>query len=80
MEISFWAKGDGKTYRIMMFSQSRGTIPASQDFVAGNKWKQYTFPLSYFSRIDGRGIEGVLFSAGPDGGKFSFAIDDVRFH
>jgi len=79
-EISFWAKGDGKTYRIMMFSQSRGTIPALQDFVAGDEWKQYTFPLSSFSGIDGRGIEGILFSAGGDPGKFSFAIDDVRFH
>jgi len=78
-EISFWAKGDGKTYRIMMFSQDRGTIPASQDFVAGEEWKQYTFPLSSFSGIDGRGIQGVLFSAPPVPGRFSFAIDDVRF-
>jgi len=79
-EISFWAKGDGKTYRILMFSQERGTIPASQDFVAGKEWKQYTFPLSSFSGMDGRGVQGVLFSAGPEPGKFSFAIDDVRFH
>jgi ABC-type multidrug transport system permease subunit len=79
-EISFWAKGDGKTYRIMMFSQSRGTIPASQDFVAGNEWKQYTFTLSSFSGIDGREIQGVLFSALPGSGKFSFTIDEVSFH
>jgi len=78
-EIIFWAKGDGKTYRILIFSQSRGTIPASQDFVVGDRWKQYTFPLSSFSGIDGRGIQGILFSAGPDSGNFSFAIDDIRF-
>ncbi|MGO9271548.1 MAG: ABC transporter permease [Terriglobia bacterium] len=77
--ISFWAKGDGKTYRIMMFSQSQGTIPALQDFVAGNEWKQYIFPLSSFSGMDGSGIQGILFSAGASPGKFSFAIDEVRF-
>ena len=78
-EISFWAKGDGKTYLIMIFSQSRGANPAFRDFVADDKWKRYTFPLSSFSGIDGRGVQGVLFSAGPNPGKFSFAIDDVRF-
>lgn len=77
--ISFWAKGDGKTYRVMMFAAGIGSIPAWQSFVAGPEWKHYSFPLASFRGMDGHDLEGVLFSGGPDPGKFSFQIDDVRF-
>jgi len=77
--ISFWAKGDGTTYRVMMFAASTGSIPAWQTFVAGPKWKHYSFPLASFRGMDGHDLEGVLFSGGPEPGKFAFQIDDVRF-
>jgi ABC-type multidrug transport system permease subunit len=76
--IGFWAKGDGRTYRVMIFSASAGPMPAIQEFAAGADWKQYTFPLSSF-HTDGHDIEGVLFSGGPEPGKFSFQIDEVQF-
>lgn len=77
--ISFWAKGDGKTYRVMLFAASIGSIPAWQSFEAGAEWKRYNFPLASFRGLDGHDLEGVLFSGGPEPGKFSFQIDDVRF-
>jgi len=77
--ISFWAKGGGKTYRVMMFAASAGSIPAMQSFVAGPEWKHYSFPLASFRGMDGHDLEGVLFSGGPEPGKFSFQIDDVQF-
>jgi ABC-type multidrug transport system permease subunit len=77
--ISFWSKGDGKTYRVMMFASSAGPIPAWQSFVAGPDWKRYSFPLASFRGMDGHDLEGVLFSGGPEPGKFSFQIDDVQF-
>ena len=50
--ISFWAKGDGKTYTLMVLTESRsgssGEPPAMTSFVAGPEWKQYTFPFSAF--------------------------------
>jgi len=33
--IQFWAKGDGQTYQLMLFSQRLGYRPATQNFVAG---------------------------------------------
>lgn len=79
-EISFWAKGDGKTYRVMVFSRGRGFMPASQNFVAGPEWKQYRFPLSSFNGLDGHDLTGIIFAGGPAQGKFAFQIDDLRFH
>jgi hypothetical protein len=76
--ISFWTKGDRKTYRVMLFSTSAGPMPAVQEFAAGPAWKQYTFPLSSF-HTDGHDLQGVLFSGGPEPGRFSFQIDEVQF-
>jgi beta-glucosidase len=50
--ISFWAKGDGKNYSLIVLTASRsgssGEAPAMTNFVAGPDWKQYTFPFSTF--------------------------------
>jgi hypothetical protein len=76
--VIFWAKGDGKTYRVMLFSASGGPIPAMQAFQAGSDWKEYTVTLASFN-TDGRDIEGLLFSGGPSPGSFAFQIDQVHF-
>jgi imidazolonepropionase-like amidohydrolase len=78
-EITFWAKGDGKTYRVMIFAQSKGYAPLVQTFVAAAAWEQITMPLSAFSGIDGHDIMALIFAGGPQPGAFAFQIDDVRF-
>jgi ABC-2 type transport system permease protein len=79
-EIGFWAKGDGKKYRLMILGGSDlDYFPAAHTFLAGPEWKQYSFRLSDFLGTDSHGIRGVLFTAGPAPGKFSFQLDDVRF-
>jgi hypothetical protein len=75
--IRFWARGDGKTYRLMIYSQARGYLPGMMDFVAGAEWKQYTFPLSAFG-TDGHDVTAIVFSAGSDPQKFGFQIDGVE--
>jgi len=77
--ISFWTKGDGKTYSVMVFSQSRGYQPSMKVFVAGNEWKQYRFEISAFEGADGRDLMGLFFGGGNQVGKFELRIDDVRF-
>ncbi|HEV2385906.1 MAG TPA: amidohydrolase family protein [Candidatus Acidoferrales bacterium] len=77
--ITFWARGDGQSYRVLLFAQSLGFIPAAQTFVAGMEWKSYRFSFDSFPGFDPRGLMGVIFSAGTRPGKFSFQIDDVRF-
>lgn len=78
-EIRFWTKGDGRTYRVFIFSESKGYVPLTQTFVAGAEWKEYVFPLSSFDGIDGRGIMGLIFGGGPEPGAFAFQVDHVSF-
>jgi len=75
--ISFFAKGDGQTYRVLVFTTSGGRIPAQQTFTAGSAWKKTTIPLSAFNDTDGHDITAILFVGGPAPGKFDFQIDDV---
>jgi imidazolonepropionase-like amidohydrolase len=77
-EISFWAKGDGKTYRVMILTKSGGYMPATREFVASPEWKQHRIQLSQFGGIEGYDITNIMFAGGPAPGKFSFQIDDVR--
>jgi imidazolonepropionase-like amidohydrolase len=76
--VSFWAKGDGKTYRIMFFTQSGGRMPAQQTFDAGPAWKRISLPFSAFSGTDGHDISAILFVGGPAAGKFDFQIDEIK--
>jgi len=75
--LEFWAKGDGKTYRVMYFTAGGGNIPQVTTFVAGPEWKHYSFPFSTFGDSDGHDIAAILFTGGPEIGKFKFQIDEV---
>ena len=77
--ISFWTKGDDKTYIIMLFLQSKGFTPVGRPFVGGSDWKRYEFPLNDFAGSDGHDLMGVFFGAGGQVGKFSLQVDNVRF-
>ena len=76
--ISLWAKGDGKTYSVVVFTKSGGFQTTSQSFVAGKEWKQLRFRLKDL-RTDGRDVTAVFIGAGDDAGAFQLLIDDVRF-
>jgi hypothetical protein len=76
--LSFWAKGDGQTCRVMVFARVLGMQPAFQTFQAGAEWKQFSFPWASFKGIDGHDVMSIIFTAGPQPGKFAFEIDDVR--
>jgi len=77
-EITFWARGEGDTYRLFLFSEDQRFSPAVQTFVAGPDWAEFRYPLSSFSGIDVRAFWRITFSGGPDPGPFAFQIDDVR--
>jgi imidazolonepropionase-like amidohydrolase len=77
-EIIFWAKGDGRTYSVMLFAPSRSFRPLAQTFVAAPEWKEFVFPLARFEGFDGRDLAGLFIGAGPPAGKFALQIDDVR--
>src|SRR5579864_2903395 len=79
-EIGFWAKGDGRTYSLVVLTQSRSGqngMPAMTSFVAGPEWKEYSFPFSRF-QTDGGDLAGLAFVASQKPGKFEFEIDQVE--
>jgi hypothetical protein len=79
--ISFWAKGDGKTYTLIALTEGRsgnsGEMPAMATFAAGSEWKQYTFPFSTFE-TDGSDLAGLGFVHAQEPGKFQFEIDELQ--
>ncbi len=75
--LTFWAKGDGKIYRVMIFTDSGGRIPAQQTFRSEQNWKQYKMPLATFNKTDGHDIAAILFVGGPAPGPFEFHLDDI---
>jgi beta-glucosidase len=79
--ISFWAKGDGQTYTLLVLTEARsgqsGEPPAMTSFTAGSEWKQYSFPFSTFE-TDGSDISGIGFIRAQEPGRFQFAIDEVE--
>lgn len=75
--IRFWIRGDGRPYRLMLFTKSGGYNPAIQNLAATTEWKEITLPFSAFG-IDGHDLCGILFAAGGDPGSFQVVIDNVR--
>lgn len=77
-EIRFMTRGDGGSYRLLVFAQSRGTVPLVQSFDAPAAWTEVAVPWSALG-IDGSDVMAVMFVGGPAPGEFSLQVDDVRF-
>lgn len=76
-EVVFFARGDGASYRMMLFAESLGQIPASTPFTAGDAWTEHRISLRDLAP-DLRGVWGLAFTAGPGRGDFDLAIDQIR--
>jgi imidazolonepropionase-like amidohydrolase len=76
--LRFWARGDGRSYQVMLFSQSHGRMPLSQSFTAGPAWQELAFPWSSFSGYDGHDVQAVVFAAVSPPGPFAFRLAGVR--
>ena len=75
--ISFWTKGDGSTYQLMLFATRLGMIPASKSFTAGPEWQQITVPFADL-KLDGTDIVGIFVGGGSAKGAFRFQVDGVK--
>lgn len=76
--ITFRARGDGRTYAIMIFSLSGGFSRAEKTFVAAREWGMHRFELKDFEGCNVRTVMAVFLGGGPDTGPFELLIDDVR--
>jgi len=79
-EISFWAKGDGHTYTLILLTAQRNGqngMPGMVSFTAGPDWKHYEFPMSKF-QTDGSDITALAFASARNPGKFRFELDQLE--
>ncbi len=78
-ELVFQARGDGRTYQLMLFSGAQAqAMPSVQTFVAGKTWTEVRVPLSAFPGADPARVRGIAFTAGQPEGSFDFQIDQVE--
>jgi beta-glucosidase len=75
--IGFWAKGNGKTCRLLIFTDTKGGNPTFRTFVATPEWKQYTFSFESLA-TDGHDLSALAFLGPPGEGKFEFLLDEVE--
>ena len=77
--LHFFAKGENGPYRVQVFCDNLGQIPAEQPFEVGPEWQPYALDLATFNGCDAGGVQAVVFSAGPGPGAFAFFLDEVVF-
>ena len=78
-ELVFRARGDGRSYSVMLFSGVQlQSMPSVKPFVAGPEWTEVRIPLSGFSGADLSRVRGLAFTAGQPAGAFAFQIDSVE--
>lgn len=77
-ELVFWARGDGRSYAVMIMSGSPNGIPQGTEFTTTTRWKEYHIPLATsFLSADLKHVFFIGFSAGEGQGKFQLDIDQV---
>jgi hypothetical protein len=75
--VRFRARGDGRTHRVLVFSQAAGMMPLMHEFTAPAGWT--TLDVSWASLgIDGSDVMAVMFVGSPPAGDFWFEVDDVE--
>lgn len=79
--ISFWARGDGGTYRVLLLTGApeKEERRSELTFVASRDWAPRSFPLAAFDGAELSNVRGILVTASVDDvqSDFDFAIDDV---
>jgi hypothetical protein len=76
--VHFWAKGDGRTFQVLLFARSHGQRPLAQSFTAGREWKLHDLPWSAFDGYDGHDVVLVVFAAVLSPGAFNLRLAGVR--
>ncbi len=77
-ELSFRARGDGRSYSVMLFSGDMQGIPPSLTFESSDDWTRITLPLKGFRGAEPAKLRAVSFAATGQLGGFRFEIDDVE--
>ena len=78
-ELVFQARGDGRSYQVMLFSgPSMQAMPSMQAFTAGPEWREVRIPLASFAGADVAALRALAITAGQPQGAFELYIDHVE--
>jgi hypothetical protein len=78
--LRFHARGDGKTYRVMLFWRGGGQAPSVRTFTAGPEWQELSFAWSDFRGSDGSDVMAIAIVGGPGAGPYRLLIDSVTLY
>jgi hypothetical protein len=75
--ISFWTRGDGRDYQVMVFSGESMQGAPSVQWVRTTKdqWQQHRLPLNQFPGADFGNVRGIAIVAAAPAGPFELLID-----
>jgi hypothetical protein len=75
--VSFWIRGDGRTYAAMLFSgeSAQGAPSVRTVNTTKDTWQQVRIPLDQFSGADISRVRAVAIVAGAPAGQFETTID-----
>jgi hypothetical protein len=77
--VRFHARGDGATYRVLLFTEGTGPVPLAREFVAGAEWQQHVFEWREFGDLDGSDVTAIAIVAGGGApGAFALVVDEIE--
>jgi len=75
--LSFSARGDVQTMRVMLFSEKQGQMPSIRDVAIGAKWGKQELRFADFG-VDPYDVTGIYFGLPASAGAAVIQIDEVR--
>jgi imidazolonepropionase-like amidohydrolase len=76
--FTFQARGDGKTYTVMLFTKRGGRMPSMTDFKPGKAFAPVSFTWSQFGNHDGSDVTAILVGQTKEAGPFRLLVDDFE--
>jgi hypothetical protein len=76
--FSFLARGDGKTYTVMLFTQRGGRAPAAVEITPGKDFGPIELTWAQFGGSDGSDVMAILLAQASTPGPFQLVIDDFQ--
>jgi len=75
--VRFWARGDGRSYDLLVFTARRGPKPGVKTFTASGDWAEHVVPLDELASGDATDVTGVWIGSRQPG-SFQLQVDELR--
>jgi imidazolonepropionase-like amidohydrolase len=78
--LRFWAKGDGRTYRVVLVGAGGQRDFQERAFKPTADWQEYHFAFADFQGVASNQIQSVILAASHDIGHFEIYFDEISFY